>query len=284
MANNYEWDKYEVDEAFAKLAAREFADPKNGVPEWVKNSNDAYIRADKSKGQRPITMIYSPNSKDYGTPVIACLDLVGMTIDDLSILKRWGDPTAAGSGTGIAGGHGNGGKSYSIAGFSGPTIYYTLKDSFANVYGFPEPPRPVTAWLPNGKNVKIENSLEYLESALSQIGLMPSDLPDEIQKQLPNVHGFTLLVGHGPKDFTGKFLANWTNILQNHKEMFIPLQNCEIYVISNRRLLNNGKPLTLESILPMEKYKDPLIIKVPSELTDPESGKTVSTIGDGSFS
>jgi hypothetical protein len=284
MVNNYEWDKYEVDEAFAKLAAREFADPKNGVPEWVKNSNDAYIRADRDKGQRPITVIYSPNSKDYNKPVIACLDLVGMTIDDLSILKRWGDPTASGASTGITGGHGNGGKSYAIAGFSGPTIYYTLKNLVANVYGFPEPPRPVTAWFSNGKNMKVENCSQFLEGALLKIGLTPSDLPDEVKRQLPDMSGFTLLVGHDPKDLTGKFLANWISILQNHKEMLIPLQNCEIYVISNRRLLNDGKPLVLEDVIPMEKYKDPLVIEVPSELTDPESGKKVSTIGDGSYS
>ncbi len=284
MANNYEWDNYEVDEAFAKLAAREFADPKNGIPEWVKNSNDAYIREDRPKGRRPITIIYSPNSKEHRVPVIACLDLVGMTIENLSILKRWGDPTASGDGTGITGGHGNGGKSYSIAGFSGPIIYYTSKNSLANIYGFPEPPRPVTAWLPNGKNVNIDNLSDFLESALSQIGLTLSDLPNEVQKQLPDVCGFTLLIGHSPKDVTGKFLANWTNILQNHKEMLIPLQNCEVYVISNRRLLNNGKPLSLESIVPMEKYEDPLIINVPSELMDPESSKVISTIGDGSFS
>lgn len=283
MVTDYEWDTYEVDEAFAKLAAREFADPKNGVPEWIKNSNDAYIREEREKGQRPIVVIYSPNAKDHKGPAFACLDLVGMTLKDLSRLKRWGDPSASGSSSGITGGHGNGGKSYAIAGFNGPTIYYTLRNSLANIYGFPEPPRPVTAWLPNGKNMKIDNPLKFLEGALSQIGLTLSDLPDEVQKQLPSVCGFTLLVGHEPKDVTGKFLANWINILRSHKEMFIPLQNCEVYVIANRRLLNDGKPLSLENIAPMEQYRDPLLIKVPPELTDPESGKVVSTVGNGSF-
>ena len=33
MDITYEWDTYEVDETFAKIAAREFADLKNGIPE-----------------------------------------------------------------------------------------------------------------------------------------------------------------------------------------------------------------------------------------------------------
>ena len=283
MVIGYEWDNYEVDEAFAKLAAREFADPKNGIPEWVKNSNDAYIRAKRAKGERPIVVIYSADARDYEGLVFACLDLVGMAIEDLSKLKRWGDPNASGDSTGITGGHGNGGKSFAIAGFNGPTIYYTLKNSVANIYGFPQPPRPVTAWFANGKNITAEDPMKSLGNALSQIGLRPSNLPDQVQRLLSAMSGFTLLIGHEPKDITGKFLTNWVDILRNHKEMFIPLQNCEVYVIANRRLLNQGKPLCLQDVIPMEKYKDPLIIPVPSELTDPESGKVVSTLGDGNL-
>ncbi len=280
MATTYEWDKYEVDEAFAKLAAREFADPKNGVPEWVKNANDAYVRAERPKEERCILAIYSPKATDYEGPVLACLDLVGMTMEDLSRLKRWGDPTAAGSNTGITGGHGNGGKSYAIAGFNGPTIYYTLKNSVGNIYGFPEPPRPVTAWFPNGKNIVVSNPTVFLGNGLSKIGLTPSNLPDHVQALLTKTSGFTLLVGHQPKDITGKFLADWTGILSNHKEMLIPLQNCEVYVIANRRVLNEGNPLSLQELAPMDKYKDPRIIIVPSELPDPESGKPISTTGE----
>ncbi len=281
MATIYEWDKYEVDEAFAKLAAREFADPKNGVPEWVKNANDAYVRSERPKGERCILAIYSPKAMDYKGPVLACLDLVGMVTEDLSRLKRWGDPTAAGSNTGITGGHGNGGKSYATAGFSGPTIYYTLRNSIGNIYGFPEPPRPVTAWFPNGKNIVVNNTTVFLENALSNIGLKLQNLPDQVQALLPKTSGFTLLVGHQPKDITGKFLAGWTGILSNHKEMLIPLQNCEVYVIANGRVLNEGKPLSLQESAPMDKYKDPRIIIVPSELPDPESGKAVSTTDEG---
>ena len=70
MINTYEWDNFEVDEAFAKLAAREFADPKNGMPEWIKNANDAYIRED-NQGTRLLS-IYASNSKEDGlTSVVA---------------------------------------------------------------------------------------------------------------------------------------------------------------------------------------------------------------------
>lgn len=284
MGVNYEWDTYEVDETFAKIAAREFADLKNGIPEWIKNSNDAYLRANKAKGERPIIVVYSANTKDYDVPAFACLDIVGMSTENLAVLKRWGDPTASGSGFGITGGHGNGGKSFAIAGFNGPTIYYTFKNSIANIYGFPEPPRPVTAWFPGGKNTNIENPKGFLEEALSHISLKLSDLPEHVCGLLSDIAGFTLVVGHGPKDMTGKLLSKWTEILRNHKEMMLPLSNCEIYVIANRRLLNDGKPLALQDIIPMGKYAEPRVVSIPTELEDPESGKIVSMVGDGELS
>lgn len=281
MTIDYQWDSFEVDETFAKIAAREFADLKNGIPEWIKNSNDVYIRVNRAKGERPIVVTYSATAGGYAGPAFACLDLVGMGTEDLSRLKRWGDPTASGSGLGITGGHGNGGKSFAIAGFNGPTIYYTLKNSVGNIYGFPEPPRPVSAWFPKGKNISVESPKDFLEDALSQIGLKLSDLPDEVYKLLSGMSGFTLLVGHDPKDITGKFLTKWIDILRNHKEMMLPLRNCEIYVIANRRLLNDGKPLSSQDVTPMEKYVVPLVISIPSELEDPESGKIISTVEGG---
>lgn len=281
MDNQYEWDSFDVDETFAKIAAREFADLKNGIPEWIKNSNDAYIRANRPKGERPIIVIYSATTRGYNVPAFSCLDFVGMSIDNLSILKKWGDPTASGFGSGITGGHGNGGKSFAIAGFSLPTVYHTLRDAKANIYGFPEPPRPVTAWFPEGKEIIVEVPTVFLDHALSQINLKTSDLPNEVSKMVPEISGFTLLSGHNPKDMTGKFLAKWVDTLRNHKEMMLPLMNCEIYVIANRKLLNDGKPLTYQEIGPMEKYPEPRVIPIPAELEDPETSKIVSTIENG---
>ncbi|MDO8716813.1 MAG: Ig-like domain-containing protein [Dehalococcoidales bacterium] len=283
MVADYEWDNYIVDEAFAELAAREFADPKNGIPEWVKNSNDAYVRSGRQKEERCIITIYSTTTTDYKGPILACLDLVGMSSEDLSRFKRWGDTTSAGSNIGITGGHGNGGKSYAISGFKGPSIYYTLRNSIGNIYGFPEPPRPVPAWFPNGKNIIVNDPIAFFKNALSKIGITPSILPIQVQSLLPNLSGFTLVVGHQPKDITGKFLKSWTNILSNSKELITPLQNCEIYVLANGRLLNGGNPLSLQEIAPLDNYREPRIIVIPPELIDPESGKSVSMIGEGNL-
>lgn len=281
MDNQYEWDSFDVDETFAKIAAREFADLKNGIPEWVKNSNDAYIRTNRMKGKRPIVVIYSATTKDNDGSAFSCLDFVGMNMENLAKLKKWGDPTASGFGPGITGGHGNGGKSFAIAGFNQSIIYYTLRDTKANIYGFPEPPRPVTAWFPKGKNITVDTPTTFLEHALSQINYRISDLPDKVAEILPEISGFTLLVGHDPKDMTGKFLAKWVETLRNHKEMILPLLNCEIYVCANRKVLNDGKPLICQEINPMEKYSEPRVIPMPTELNDPETNKIVTTIENG---
>ena len=282
MKEQYMWDEFEVDETLAKLAAREFADPKHGMPEWAKNSSDAYIRTHVSKGQRPILLFYFSGSSSGKGQAFACLDLVGMKTDDLLKLRRWGSPTAAGHGPGIAGGHGNGGKSFATSGFKGPTFYYTCKDGVGNIYGFPEPPRPKPAWASDkSKDFPVKNSLAFLKESLSLIGIDITKLSKPLKTYIDGINGFTLVIGQDPKDVSRKFIDRWMGHLKGHKEMVIPLTMCEVYAIVDGKVLNQGQPLVLDPITPMAGYESPLIEEVPQNLVDPETGKEISTVEGG---
>ena len=116
---SYSGDKYfDVDPNQIVVDARSFASWRQGLPEWIKNSSDAYERAMKPDAERIIVILFAPSPVD-GDPMLACLDFIGMTSSDLTgKLTRYGDPKAAGTGTHIGGGHGNGGKLFAVGGFN----------------------------------------------------------------------------------------------------------------------------------------------------------------------
>ncbi len=103
------------EEGAIRLICRHFQSHEAGLPEWLKNSADAYAREDSPEAKRIIVVIF-----DYGRQAsaasIACLDFCGMTSRGIETNFRiWADPEAARRGpksAGVQGGHGNGGKCY----------------------------------------------------------------------------------------------------------------------------------------------------------------------------
>ncbi len=102
--------------------AQNFRDHKVGIPEWLKNSDDSYVRHEKNKDLKykldtfPLILNIAKNE-------IVCLDFGGA---DPNILDQhllyYGDPKAATQGKDfekglVSGGHGSGGKYYGLAQF-----------------------------------------------------------------------------------------------------------------------------------------------------------------------
>src|SRR6266540_2488036 len=96
-----------------ELLSRPFSSHKMGLPEWMKNSREAYLRAGVPAESRYVIINYQ---RDSLRPYIECLDFVGISGADLeSHYLEWANPDAAGRGLspGMAeGGQGSGGKAY----------------------------------------------------------------------------------------------------------------------------------------------------------------------------
>ena len=72
-----------------------FKSHKDGLPEWVKNSSDAYSIAERAPQNRVI-VVFAKDSKQPQEKSIACLDFVGMSVERLEeSFSNWGDPEAA---------------------------------------------------------------------------------------------------------------------------------------------------------------------------------------------
>ena len=100
------------EEGAIRLLCKAFQSHEHGLPEWLKNSSDAYAREDAPEAKRVIIVIF--DSGTHSRPVsISCLDFSGMTTEMIERNFRWwADPEAAirgGTSNGVQGGHGNGG-------------------------------------------------------------------------------------------------------------------------------------------------------------------------------
>lgn len=82
-------------EGAIRLICQSFRSHENGLPEWCKNSSDAYIRENTPQDKRVIVLIFT-NSKGMKPASISCLDFGGITSEQIeSRFRHWADPNAA---------------------------------------------------------------------------------------------------------------------------------------------------------------------------------------------
>src|SRR5271169_3914336 len=131
-----------IDDHLLDIIGNEFKfSHEKGLPEWLKNSVDAYIRQEPPVPDDQQFIILNFRDAAGGEPAtFECIDFCGMTSQDIDkALKRWGDPKAASRGLNkrTYGGHGNGGKFYMRQMFD-RSYFLTFRQGKLNVFGFNE--------------------------------------------------------------------------------------------------------------------------------------------------
>src|SRR5437016_5585188 len=133
-------ERNEIDDHLLDIIGNEFKfSHEKGIPEWLKNSIDAYIRKDPPVADDEQHVVLNFRDGQAGEPAIfECIDFCGMTSPDIDkALKRWGDPRAAARGTNkrTFGGHGNGGKFYMRQMFE-QSHFISYAKGKLNIFGF----------------------------------------------------------------------------------------------------------------------------------------------------
>jgi hypothetical protein len=275
------------EEGAIKLICKPFQSHENGIPEWVKNSADEYARRDVGPERRVIVLIFCDAKKDRPAS-ISCLDFAGMTSDVIeSHFRYWADPDASQQGgtyIGVQGGHGNGGKCYMTQMFSDYSLIHTVAGDKGNRYG-------VTGGAirfgyiedrATGRDFPVTSVKAELDRALRHTGTGLAKLPAAGQRAFSSGTGFTLVTGVGPRDYKPKIpVPRLLEHLVEHTQMVQTLQFCQVYVIADGRAINDGKPLALPAVEPMEGAEEPRVFGIPPFLADPVTGERVSTTADG---
>ncbi len=275
------------EEGAIKLICAPFKSHENGLPEWVKNSSDKYIRREFDSENRVIVLFFR-DAIGKKPSIIACLDFAGMSSQVIeNHFRNWADPDAAQQGcntTGVQGGHGNGGKCYMIQMFEEYSFLHTVINGKGNRYGFVG--KTVRfGYFPDhatGRDFPVTDVIEELNTALDLTGCKLSNLPIPAQQELTHSKGFTIFLGVGLKDYGRHIPVNQLiESLQEHPQMLQALHLCQVYLVANGIVLNSGKPLAIPNIQPMLGAETPREILIPEYLNDLVSGQKISTTDNG---
>jgi hypothetical protein len=274
-------------EGAIRLICKPYQTHENGLPEWVKNSADEYARNKRDAADRIIVLILN-DDRQGRIPSISCLDLSGMTSDVIEQhFRQWADPDAAqrgGKTDAIQGGHGNGGKCYMCQMFESHALIRTVKDGRGCTYGviagsvqfgyFPT--------RDDGRDYKVANAPRSLQDALSEVHCDPKRLPPDVRSVLARCTGYTLVSGFRPKELSGRTaFSSLIDHFQEHPQMIRTLEFCQVYVVLNGMPINEGRPLSLSKIPPMQGGETQRAIVIPETLIDPAYKRAVSTTNNG---
>jgi hypothetical protein len=269
-------------EGAIRLICTSYQSHESGLPEWLKNAADVYVRNDVP-AQRRIIVLFLNRGKKGKPGSIGCLDFYGMTSNILeNEFRKWADPGAAtrdGASEDIQGGHGNGGKCYMTQMFEQYAEIVTVRNGHANRYGV-NAGSIAFGYVPDrrrGRNAPARSLHADLGDALSIMGCSIGELPSASLEALQANNGFTLVVGVGPKGYASSFPAKaLIETLQNHPQMIRTLELCDVYVCLNGRPYAEAWPMQLSTIPPMAGGEQPRVISIPDALQDPMNGETVS--------
>ena len=270
------------------LICRPFQSHEHGLPEWAKNSADAYARESSPLAKRVIVILTSDRKK-FGPPTIACLDFVGTNSSQIEkYFRHWADPDAASQGkhVSVQGGHGNGGKCYMTQMFTEYSFFHSAKGTTALRYGV-KGGSAKFGYVPDrktGRNYKIESVEDDLETGLASLGVKTSTLPQEAQEALKSADGFSLVVGVGPKNYETKIkVGDLIDQIRDHPQMLTTLEFAKVFVLHNGKPVKDASPLTPSKITPIPGADD-RVITIPAHLTDPDTGESYSTTENDKFS
>lgn len=263
-----------IDDHLLDIIGNEFKfSHEKGLPEWIKNSVDAYIRREPPIPDDEQYIVLNFRDGGKGEPAtFECIDFCGMTSDDIDkALKRWGDPKAASRGLNkrVFGGHGNGGKFYMRQMFE-RSYFVTYRSGKLNIFGFNERRKYGFARGFRDKSCDPKEAMSL--AGIDQLSL-PKQAADEILK---GKSGFTVVRGIHPDKIKSVVpVARLCEKIRFHPQARKIVQRKPIRILHNGQLYLER--LKGENIELRPRFEDLPVIPIPTELPYEEDGQ-VETI------
>lgn len=184
-----------INPAAIDLLARVFNSHKKGLPEWLKNAREAYLRRGVEKDKRFVAINYL-QSRNPQNCLLECIDFAGISGDDIeSKYLEWANPEAAKIGlkAGEAeGGQGSGGKAYLRQLFQ-EGYFVSVCAGKLSVVSFNDPKKYVLDFVPNEANGK-----DILGDSPALPGIRKYTYEWLKEYDLPATHNITIVRGLGP--------------------------------------------------------------------------------------
>ncbi len=259
-----------IDDHLLDIIGNDFRfDHEKGLAEWLKNSIDAYRRADIPDTQQHIILNF--NSRTDNGILFECIDFVGMNkIDIEKAFKRWGDPEAARRGLNrrVFGGHGNGGKFYMRQMFHS-SYFITFKNNHLSIFGFSENKKYGFAQNYRDKKITPEKALKIADiDAIT----FPENTRGLI---LSGKTGFTIVRGIKPSGIKSETkILKTIDRLKNQPQARRIIPHINVWVSFNGS--HEYKLLRPNELTPLPGFENPVIIEIPSVLLLQDDGEKLS--------
>ncbi len=247
-----------IDPHAIELLCREFGTHEAGLPEWLKNAREAYLRTGAEAGERVIIVNLVRSSSRRRFEAIECIDFVGISGTDLEAKYLvWANPRAAAAGASnaaeIEGGQGNGGKAYGRQMFK-EFCFASVCAGGLSVVRFQDPKtKHLLGFVAkdsseDSKSIVPSGDRSYAEGWCRRVGKSPAG----------NV---TIVRGDGPKG--GVTIDKIDRLIQRSAQARETIRTCDV------RLFVNGqqrKVFKVESPDLHPDFKEPICIPIPSML------------------
>jgi len=165
-------------------------------------------------------------------------------------------------------------------------LLYTVRNAVGCQYGVPGD-SIIFGYVPDpgsGKDFEVSDVASHIDDCLKTVRTSLSDLPEPGKQVALSSAGFTFVRGVKPKGFQRRIdVDDLVESLTGHPQMVTPIMACQVYVFVDGYALNDGYPLSLEEIEPIEGYELPRIVAIPEKLKDPQSRQMVSTTEEGRY-
>lgn len=243
-----------INPAAIDLLTRFFNTHKKGLPEWLKNAGEGYLRAEVEDRDQRFVIINYKDAKNQRDCVLECIDFAGISGEDIERkYLEWANPDAAASGIkkGEAeGGQGNGGKAYLREMFE-RGFFISICNGKLSVVSFVDKKKYVLDFVPSpaeGKDVvgecpAVPNIRKYAAEWLKAFGL-------------PEGHNITIVRGIGPK--TAIESDQLMQMIQQFPQARHTIESSRVM------LYVNGSPRReLEIVRPALHPNFPTTIKIP---------------------
>jgi len=189
-------NKTRIHPAAIDLLARVFNSHKKGLPEWMKNAREAYLRKRIDYRDKRIIILNYHESKAPERVWLECIDFVGISGSDIeNKYIEWANPNVAVDGLRpgeVEGGQGNGGKAYLRQMFH-KGYFVSIYSGKLSIVSFTDPKKYVLDFVPDEKNGKdVENDSVELP------GIRQSAANWNEAYDLPAGHNITIVRGVWP--------------------------------------------------------------------------------------
>jgi hypothetical protein len=248
--------KPRINPAAIDLLTRVFNSHKKGLPEWLKNSREAYLRKNVDKSGRHVIINYQ---SQLDRPYLECIDFAGISGDEIEDrYLEWANPEAAAAGLKVGqaeGGQGNGGKAYLREMFD-KGFFVSISTQKLSVVSFIDQKRHILDFVPDrdhGKGVDGDSAAlpgirRYATRWLERYGI-------------PAAHNITIVRGVSPRKPVDP--DHLLEIIQQVPQARETIRTCQVHFCVNGSFRKELK--VIEPTL-HRAFQEPTRIAIPPTL------------------